>query len=197
MPSIISLSDIPRSKFDKLKRSFKCSNTQLQEHIVQYAYSHQKIGLFQTYFYMDDEENYLGYISVAPATIQRDSIEDEIDIPNSIKYSIPALKVTRLCTFDGNCRQNVGSSLMLFSTILGVIQQKIIGCRAIIVDSKPEAVDFYKHLDFREINQTEDSDTIFMVNDILKPKELEESIKQMVLFCEVFNQKELIELLKS
>ncbi len=197
MPSIISLSDIPRSKFDKLKRSFKCSNTQLQEHIVQYAYSHQKIGLFQTYFYMDDEENYLGYISVAPATIQRDSIEDEIDIPNSIKYSIPALKVTRLCAFDGYCRQNVGSSLMLFSTILGVIQQKIIGCRAIIVDSKPEAVDFYKHLDFREINQTEDSDTIFMVNDILKPKELEASIEQMVLFCEVFHQKELIELLKS
>ncbi len=86
---------------------------------------------------------------------------------------------------------------MLFSTILGVIQQKIIGCRAIIVDSKPEAIDFYKHLDFREINQTEDSDTIFMVNDILKPKDLEETIEQMVSFCEVFNQKELIELLKS
>lgn len=197
MPSIISLSDIPRSKFDRLKKSFKCSNTQLQEHIIKYAYSHQKIGLFQTYFYMDDEENYLGYISIAPATIQRDNIEDEIDIPNSIKYSIPAIKVTRLCTFDKYCGQGVGSSLMIFSTILGVIQQKIIGCRAIIVDSKPEAVDFYKHLDFREINQTENSDTIFMVNDILKPKDLEESIEQMVSFCEVFNQKELIELLKS
>lgn len=197
MPSIISLSNMPRSEFDKLKQSFNCSNTQLQEHIVRYAYSHQKIGLFQTYFYMDDEEHYLGYISVAPATIQRDSIENEIDIPNSIKYSIPAIKVTRLCTFDGHCQQGVGSSLMLFSTILGVIQQKIIGCRAIIVDSKPEAIDFYKHLDFREINQTEDSDTIFMVNDILKPKDLEETIEQMVSFCEVFNQKELIELLKS
>lgn len=196
MPSIISLSDIPRSDFDKLKKSFNCSNTQLQEHIVRYAYSHQKIGLFQTYFYMDDEEHYLGYISVAPATIQRDSIEDEIDIPNSIKYSILAIKVTRLCTFDGYYQQGVGSSLMLFSTILGVIQQKIIGCRAIIVDSKPDAIGFYKHLDFREINQTEDSDTIFMVNDILKPKDLEKSIDQMVLFCEVFNQKELIELLK-
>ena len=85
----------------------------------------------------------------------------------------------------------------MFSTILSVVQQKIIGCRAIIVDSKPKAVDFYKQLGFNEINQTEDSDTIFMVNDILKPKDLEESREQMISFCEVFNQKELIELLKS
>ena len=197
MPSIISLSDIPRSEFDRLKQSFQCSNTQLQEHIVRYAYSHQKIGLFQTYFYRDDEGNYLGYISVAPASIQRDSIEDEIDIPDSIKYSIPAIKITRLCTFDSYCRQGVGSSLIVFSTILSVVQQKIIGCRAIIVDSKPKAVDFYKQLGFNEINQIEDSDTIFMVNDILKPKDLEESREQMISFCEVFNQKELIELLKS
>ncbi len=197
MPSIISLSDIPKSQFNKIRQSFQCSNIQLQEHITRYAYSHQKIGLFQTYFYMDDEENYLGYISVAPATIQRDNIEDEIEIPNSIKYSIPAIKITRLCTFNGYCQQGVGSSLMLFITILGVIQQKIIGCRAIIVDSKPEAVDFYKNLDFKEIDQTEDSDTIFMVNDILKPKDLERSIEQMVSFCKIFNQTDLIELLKS
>ncbi len=195
MPSIISLSDIPRSTYDRLKENFQCKSPQLQEHIIRYAYSHQKIGLFQTYFYVDDEDNYLGYISVASATIQRDTIEDEINIPQSIKYSIPAIKVTRLCTFNSHCNQGVGSRLMLFVTILGVIQQKAIGCRAIIVDSKPEAVDFYKRLDFKEINQTEDSDTVFMVNDILKPQDLQTSIENMILFCEIYDQKELIELL--
>lgn len=197
MPSIVSLSDIPRAEFDKLKENFHCENSQLQEHITRFAYSHQKMGLFQTYFYVNDDGNYLGYISVASATIQRDIIEDEIDIPQSIKYSIPALKVTRLCSFNGYCHQGVGSTLMTFANILAVIQQKAIGCRAIIVDSKLEAVEFYKYLDFKEVDQAEDNQTIFMVNDILKPTELQESIANMVNFCEVFNQKELIEFLEK
>ena len=148
-------------------------------------------GLFRGF------NNYLGYVSVASATIQREIITDEINIPESINYSIPAIKVTRLCSFNDYCNQGVGSTLMTFVSILAVIQQKAIGCRAVIVDSKPEAIGFYKMLDFKEVDQTEDNETIFMVNDILKPKDLEDSIEQMVSFCEVFNQRELIELLKS
>ena len=33
MPSIISLSDIARSKFDRLKKSFSCKNDELKKHI--------------------------------------------------------------------------------------------------------------------------------------------------------------------
>jgi len=36
---------------------------------------HNYEGLFQTYFYVDDNDNFLGYISVA--TIEREKIEDE------------------------------------------------------------------------------------------------------------------------
>lgn len=197
MPSIISLSDIPRGRFDRLKEDFHCKNPQLQEHIIRYAYSHQKAGLFQTYFYVNDDGEYLGYVSVASATIQRDSIEDEIDIPQSIKYAIPALKVTRLCSFNDHCGQGVGSTLMIFVSILAVIQQKAIGCRAVIVDSKPEAVEFYEGLGYKEVDPTEDNETIFMVNDILKPSELENSIQDMVTFCKLYDQKELIELLEK
>ena len=196
MSSIISLSDIPRSKFDRLKKNFQCENLELQEHIKRYAYSHQKIGLFQTYFYVDKDDNYLGYVSVASATIQREMIADEIDIPESIHYSIPAIKVTRLCSFDGYSNQGRGSTLVTFVNILAVIQQKTIGCRSVIVDSKPEAVSFYKRLDFKEVDQTEDNETIFMVNDILKPQDLAKSIENMILFCKVYNQKELIGLLE-
>jgi hypothetical protein len=53
MPSIISLNNISRSKFDRLKKSFSCENSELEKHIKQYAFNHQKEGLFQTYFYVD------------------------------------------------------------------------------------------------------------------------------------------------
>ena len=48
-----------------------------------------------------------------------------------------------------------------------------------------------------EVDPTEDNETIFMVNDILKPSELENSIQDMVTFCKLYDQKDLIELLEK
>lgn len=196
MPSIISLNDISRSKFDRLKKNFSCENRELEKHIKQYAFNHQKEGLFQTYFYVDDNENFLGYISVSIATIERSTIEDELDISSSIKYSIPAVKITRLCVFDNFCNKGIGSILMTFANILAVVQQKKIGCRALIVDSKFEAIEFYKKFGFIEIDKEENSDTMFMVFDIAKPSEVKELIGEMIAFCEIFKQDDLIEVLR-
>jgi len=197
MPSIISLSDIARSKFDRLKNNFSCQNEELEKHIKQYAFNHQKEGLFQTYFYVDDNDNFLGYISVAVATIERTKIEDELDISSSIKYSIPAIKITRLCVFNDFCSKGVGTLLMTFANILAIVQQKKIGCRALIVDSKTEAIEFYKQFNFVEINKEENSETMFMVCDIAKPKEVKNIVDDMIEFCEVFKQDDLVEILKK
>ena len=198
MSKIVSLSSLSRSKYDKLKKKFSCTNEDLHTHIKQFAYNHQKEGLFQTYFFVDDKENYLAYISVAIATIENTDVQDKIDIPQSIKYSIPSLKVTRLCVFDGNHRRGIGQILMGFVNILAVIQQNKIGCRAIIVDSKDEAIKFYENMGFIEINKEESSNTTFMLIDILKPSELKESnetILGMKSFCEEYNLNELIGIL--
>lgn len=197
MPKIVSLSSIPRSQYDKLKKSFSCKNEELQKHIKQFAFSHQKEGLFQTYFMVDNDENYLGYISVALATIQREDINDEIDIPDSIGYSIPALKITRLCTFDNYCNLGVGKALVAFANVLAIVQQCKIGCRAIIVDSKSDAVGFYTNLGFIEIAKEENSDTIFMVNDILKIKDLQESLPSIINFCNTYEQNDLVPILEQ
>jgi ribosomal protein S18 acetylase RimI-like enzyme len=197
MPSIISLSDISRSKFDRIKKSFTCSNAELEKHIKQYAFNHQKDGLFQTYFYTDDNENFLGYISVSVATIERAKIEDELNISSSIKYSIPAIKITRLCVFDEFCNRGVGTLLLTFVNILAIIQQKKIGCRALIVDSKPDAIEFYRRFNFIEINKEENSETMFMVCDIAKPKEVKNIVDDMIEFCEVFKQDDLVEILRK
>lgn len=197
MPYIQNISDISsRTQYDKLKKSFKCANEQLQDHIIKHAYSDQKRGLFQTYFYLDDEENYLGYISVALASVQKDILTEEIDIPESVKYSIPAIKVTRLCTFDDNCHKGVGSELMIFANILAIVQQRMLGCRLIIVDSKIDAVGFYKKFDFLEVNQDNSEDTITMVSDIGKPSDLtSEDLEMIVSFCKEYRQSELITIL--
>lgn len=195
MANIISLSSLSRSEFDKIKKNFHCSFKQLEEHIKQYAFTHQKEGLFQTYFYVEDGK-YLGYISLAIASIDREKFDNELDIPSSMKYAIPALKITRLCIFDEYIKQGVGTILIYFVKVLATTLQKKIGCRAVIVDSKEEAVSFYKQYDYIPIASQDDDNTIFMLHDLLQPKELEESIKDMVLFCETYGQMDLIDILK-
>lgn len=197
MPSIVSLSTIGRSRYDALKSNFSCENIDLESHIKQFAFSHQQSGLFQTYFYVDDDDNYLGYVSVSVATIEREEIDDEINISPSIRYSIPAIKITRLCTFDTYCGQGVGRTLMKLVNLLAITQQKTVGCRAIIVDSKPEAVEFYEYFDFTAINKEEDSNTIFMVNDLLKPNELTHIIPMMIEFCNEYGQNEFVDILNG
>jgi len=195
VPKIVSLSSLTRSEYDNLKKSFSCKNDHLDKYIKQFAFAHQKQGLFQTYFLIDDSDIYLGYVSVAPASIEREIIEDEIKVPPSMKYSISALKITRLCTFDGKCGNGFGTVFITLVNLLAIIQQITIGCRAIIVDSKPEAVDFYKRFDFMKVAKEDDNDTIFMVYDILQPTELKNTIPLMIKFCNQYHLHEYIEIL--
>lgn len=123
MANIISLSSLSRSEFDKIKKNFHCSHKQLEEHIKQYAFTHQKEGLFQTYFYVEDGK-YLGYVSLAIASIDREKFDNELDIPSSMKYAIPALKITRLCVFDEYIKQGVGTILIYFVKVLATTLQK-------------------------------------------------------------------------
>ena len=162
MSKIVSLSSIPRSKFAKIKKQFKCSYNELENHIKQYAYSHQKEGLFQTYFYVDDNDNYVGYISIAISSIDKDKANNKIDIPSSINYEISSLKITRLCIFDSYLKKGIGRILLGFVNILAITLQKTIGCRAIIVDSKIEAIGFYAKFKFIEI-AIQEGNTAFMV----------------------------------
>lgn len=199
MAKIVSLSSIPRSQFDKVKKQFQCSYKELEEHIKQYAYSHQKEGLFQTYLYIDDNNNYAGYISFAITSIDKSIANNKINMPLSINYEVSSLKITRLCVFDDYLRNGIGKSLLGFANILAVTLQKTVGCRAIIVDSKIEAIGFYDSFGFIQIAMHDDDiiQTAFMVNDLFKPSELENDVLFMVEFCEEYGLEHLIPLLNS
>jgi len=86
---------------------------------------------------------------------------------------------------------------MTFANILAIVQQKKIGCRALIVDSKLEAIKFYKRFNFVKINKEVNSDTMFMVCDVTKPSEVENIVEDMIEFCKVFKQDDLVEILRK
>ncbi len=196
MPQIIGLGEFSNSQFKKAVKLFECSQDgALLDYLHKNAHSHHKQGFFQTYFYRD-EGKYKAYISLASAQITGEEIalREKLDIGEAMPYPIPALKITRLCISDEFQRQNIGSILIEFAKIAAYEQQSKIGCRALLVDSKPGAIKFYDNTNFTVLSEM-DKDTTFMFMDIpsLRSKEVKddptkkELVNDFIVFCEIFD----------
>ncbi len=119
-------------------------------------------------------------------------------------YDIPALKITRLCVSDNFKREKIGTLLIEFAKIVAYEQQIKIGCRALLVDSKPEAIEFYKSLGFEILSEMEDDTTSMFLDipslrskDVKNETEKEELVKNFILFCEAFNLPEFLSVFKK
>lgn len=178
MIGFVNLTSFNSSAFKKLSKTFKCTPfNELEKHIKQYAYKHSKDGLFQTYL-LKFKDKFIGYISFSNISIDGknkdiniDTLKDILNISKSFTYPIPALKITRLCVFDDFQRYGFGSIFLEFSYLLGFIQQYKLGCKALVVDSKKEAISFYQKFGFINIDLESDSDNYFMIKQIKSYKE--------------------------
>lgn len=85
-----------------------------------------------------------------------------------MKYPIPTLKITRLAICDEFQGKNFGKILIAFAEIKAFIQQESTGCKAIVVDSKNSAINFYEKTNFISIeNYSDDYNTTFMIKKYL------------------------------
>ena len=206
MHKIVGLGEFSNSQFKTATAKFKCAGHQkLLDYLLKNAHNHHKQGFFQTYLFQD-EEAYKAYISLASTHITEDSkkLRDELEVSESMPYDIPALKITRLCVSDEFKREKIGTLLIEFAKIVAYEQQIKIGCRALLVDAKSEAVEFYKSLGFEILSEMEDG-IISMFLDIpsLRSKDVkdesakEELVRSFILFCETFDLSQFSDVFKK
>ena len=159
------------------------------------SYKHTVDGCFITYLLENDNE-VLGYISFSNTVIDSDSEEAKelLNVSKGMKYPIPTLKITRLAIVDHFQRQQLGKLLIAFAEIKAFIQQESTGCKALVVDSKNIAIDFYKNANFIEVeNYSDDDSIVFMIKKIFTIKELkkedifDETIKNYNEICRLCN----------
>lgn len=205
MHQIIGLGEFSNSKFKSIASKFECTGHQkLLDYLVNNAHSHHKQGFFQTYFFQN-ENYYKAYISFASTHITEDSkkLREELEVSESMLYDIPALKITRLCVSDQFKREKIGTLLIEFAKIVAYEQQIKIGCRALLVDSKSEAIEFYKSLGFEILSEMEDDITSMFLDipslrskDVKDESEKKKLVQNFILFCETFNLSEFSSVFK-
>jgi ribosomal protein S18 acetylase RimI-like enzyme len=154
--------------------SFRCKNAELKDFLTQDALKNQldRISVTRLVFY---HGRLVGYFTLVTDVIKRGEIADS-DGAEDFRYATySALKIARFATDIEFERQGIGRNMLLKIFAIWIRLSKYIGCRIITVDSKPEAVGFYKKFDFHEAiidkRKIKDNGTIPLYIDIHKELE--------------------------
>ncbi len=87
----------------------------------------------------------IGFVTVSPAMLDADDLPSGKRMP---PYPLPVLRVARLAVATAARGRGVGRALLRFAIELAERQRDEVGCVGMLVDAKPDAVDFYAALGF-------------------------------------------------
>jgi len=94
-----------------------------------------------------EEAHIFGFATVSPGHLEIDSlpIAARRKLP---RYPLPVLRLARLAVDASAQGQGVGAQLLKFVLMLAVRMASEFGCVGVIVDAKPQAIDFYEKYGF-------------------------------------------------
>lgn len=131
------------------RQGFDSGNPKLDEYLQRHLSQGLKKGIIQAYVAVDDDGRIWGYYTLSAAHILHEDLPDDFakKLP---RYPIPAALIGRMAT-DIKARESgmhLGSMLMIHAMKQTLKAGNALGVACIVVDAKPEAVDFYRRFAF-------------------------------------------------
>ncbi len=139
--------EIRALRADDNRNGFRSGDSDLDRFFLKFAAQNQfRLHIGTTYVAVRESE-ILGFATVTATAI---TIEDlpKIAKKRLPKYPLPALRLARLAVAESAQGQGIGKQLL--KAIFGIAHEMAerTGCVAVIVDAKPEAVEFYQRYGF-------------------------------------------------
>ena len=129
------------------RSAFRSGDPDLDRFFVKYAGQNQfRHHIGTTYVAVDDDE-LVGYATLAPGQIESD------DLPTASRrklpgYPLPVLRLARLASDEGARERGVGKALLRHVFLLAIEMSERFGCVGVVVDAKPQSVDYYARFGF-------------------------------------------------
>ena len=131
------------------RKAFTCGHDGLDQYLQRYARQAIRNGLARVYVAEGEQGAVLGYYTLSAASVrQQDLPPDQARaLP---RYPVPAVLIGRMAshTKAREMGQRIGSRLLIHALKQALRAADTIGVQCVIVDSKPEAVDFYRRFGF-------------------------------------------------
>ena len=157
------------AKHKELLNFFQTQNKDLKAFLVEDALKNQELSISITYLWFYRKTNELiAYISLLNDSLRiRETELEKMFVDKGILYkSLPAIKIGRLCVDDRFTKKGIGTIITNASMAISVLVSEVVGCRFLVLDSKKEALDFYKKLGF-SILKDEEKETTPMYFDLM------------------------------
>jgi len=131
---------------DKLKE-FDSGVIELDLFLKCYALKNDKSGYGKT-FILEDNNLIIGYFTLCTSHIEYKNLPYINKLP---KYPMPAVRIARLAVQKEKQHQGYGKSLIKEAFKLIIEISNKIGIYAVVVDSKDDAISFYKNYGFTKL----------------------------------------------
>ena len=147
---LVSIKEVPKSKLKK----FDCGTEVSNEFLSRYSLKNDTLGIGKTFVAFDENEDIVGYFTLATAQVVYEDIPDEYrgKLP---KYPIPSLRIARLAVGKNLQGKGIGKWLLAQAFIKIIHVAEITGVYFIIVDAKETSKSFYEHYGFIKFNDKE------------------------------------------
>jgi GNAT superfamily N-acetyltransferase len=124
------------------RSQFQSGDPELDRFFHKFAGQNQFKHYVGTTYVAVDGRQILGFATVAPGHVEIEGMPASMrrKLP---RYPLPVLRLARLAV-DASARgQGLGSQILRFVLGLGVRMANDYGCVGVVVDAKPDAVEFY------------------------------------------------------
>ena len=128
------------------RHRFSCGDEALDLYFHRYAGQNQFRHHLGVTYVAVEAEHILGFVTVSPGSLDADDLAPGRKTP---PYPVPILRLARLAVDTSARGRGLGKALLRFAIELAEKMMAELGCVGLVVDSKPEATEFYERYGFK------------------------------------------------
>ena len=132
------------------RKEFESGQADLDHFFKRYAGQNQFRHHIGVTYIATNEESVFGYMTVAMGVLEVEGLPERKSLPGP--YPLPILRLGRLAVDNRYQSQGIGKQLLRYALRLALQQKDTVGCVGMVVDAKPEVVEFYKKFGFSMID---------------------------------------------
>lgn len=127
---------------------FSCGSSELDRYLAAHASNNAQLGVSATYVHVSEANIIDGFVTLAGTSIMSSETPISCNLP---RYPLPALLVARLAVDQSAQNRGIGRRLLAFALEEALVMHSRIGCVAVVVDAKPDAISFYERFGFESV----------------------------------------------
>ena len=146
--------EIRRLRAEDDRSQFRSGNDDLDRFFRRFAGQNQFRHYVGVTYVAVEPDRVHGFVTVVAAQLEGDRVSTALQrkLPG---YPLPVLRLARLAVDATTQDQGLGTQLLRFVLQLAAKMSKDYGCVGIVVDAKPDAIDFYAKYGFVELTAVE------------------------------------------